>query len=156
MKVLNILNAKQISLPMFSLHERSGVSNMECDYLVIGAGVNGMSFVDELLHSSTDLTFIIIDKHAHPGGHWNDSYDFVTLHQPAQYYGVKSLPLASSGTSNDLSSHNELRGYFERVMKNFLSTGRVRFFPQCEYKGVVTIFARFCSYKYPLELDRKQ
>ena len=106
---------------------------MEVDYMVIGAGVTGLSFVDELLYSTTDLTFIIIDKYSQPGGHWNNSYDFVTLHQPAHFFGVKSLPL-SSGT-NDLSSHNELRVYFEHVMKNFLSTGRVKYFPQCEYKG---------------------
>ena len=68
--------------------------SLDCDYLIIGAGASGMSFLDELFHS-TSFTFIIVDKHAKPGGHWNDAYEFVTLHQPAQYYGVKSKQLGN-------------------------------------------------------------
>ena len=69
---------------------------LETDYLIIGSGAMGMAFVDEMLHGSAkhgknqNTEFIIIDKHAKPGGHWNDAYQFVTLHQPAAYYGVNS------------------------------------------------------------------
>ena len=72
------------------------IKKLETDYLVIGSGAMGMAFVDEMLFGSSkygnnqNTEFIIIDKHAKPGGHWNDAYQFVTLHQPAAYYGVNS------------------------------------------------------------------
>ena len=31
-----------------------------------------------------------------PGGHWNDAYSFVNLHQPSAFYGVNSLPLGAN------------------------------------------------------------
>ena len=31
---------------------------------------------------------LVVDRRAKPGGHWNDAYDFVRLHQPSLYYGV--------------------------------------------------------------------
>lgn len=106
---------------------------LECDYLVIGAGASGMAFTDELIHSTKDTTVIILDKRAKPGGHWNDAYDFVTLHQPAAFYGVNSKQLGRGG--NELATFCELRAYYELVMKELVSTGRVTFFPQCESKG---------------------
>ena len=72
------------------------IIKLETDYLVIGSGAMGMAFVDEMLIGSSNYgnnqntEFIIIDKHAKPGGHWNDAYQFVTLHQPAAFYGVNS------------------------------------------------------------------
>ena len=30
----------------------------------------GMAFVDELIHLNQDLTVILVDKRAQPGGHW--------------------------------------------------------------------------------------
>ena len=71
------------------------VTKLETDYLVVGAGAMGMAFVDELINCSAgtghDKTkVIIIDRRPKPGGHWFDAYDFVTLHQPAAFYGVNS------------------------------------------------------------------
>ena len=43
---------------------------LKADYLVVGAGVTGISFIDELIHNTTDITVIIVDKRAKPGGHW--------------------------------------------------------------------------------------
>ncbi len=36
---------------------------------------------------------VLIDDHSRPGGQWNDSYDFVRLHQPSEMYGVESTRL---------------------------------------------------------------
>ena len=70
------------------------------DYLIIGAGAMGMAFADEILKltakTGNDITeIVLVDKRAKPGGHWNDAYDFVRLHQPSYYYGVGSLSLGS-------------------------------------------------------------
>ena len=52
-----------------------------CDYLVVGAGASGMSFVDTLLlHAPEPVLVTLLDKREQPGGHWNDAYDYVTLH----------------------------------------------------------------------------
>ena len=65
---------------------------IETDYLVIGAGAMGMAFTDTIV-TETDASVVIVDRHAKPGGHWNDAYPFVRLHQPSAFYGVNSRPL---------------------------------------------------------------
>ena len=54
----------------------------ETDYLVKGAGASAMAFVDVMLRE-TDATFTIVDRRHAPGGHWNDAYPFLRLHQPS-------------------------------------------------------------------------
>ncbi|MEO0755046.1 MAG: NAD(P)-binding protein, partial [Pseudomonadota bacterium] len=65
---------------------------MQTDYLIIGAGAQGLIFADELLtHSDADI--VLVDRRDRVGGHWNDAYGFVRLHQPSAYYGVGSKAL---------------------------------------------------------------
>ncbi|HET8938855.1 MAG TPA: NAD(P)-binding protein [Polyangiales bacterium] len=64
---------------------------IETDYLVIGAGAMGLAFADELL-TRTDAHITIVDKRSAAGGHWNDAYPFVRLHQPSVFYGVERIP----------------------------------------------------------------
>jgi hypothetical protein len=104
------------------------------DYLVVGAGAMGMGFIDELIHSSTDTEAILLDTRAAPGGHWNDAYDFVRLHQPARTYGVNSRSLGSCDIM-DLASKAEILEHYELALKDLVATGRVRWFPQCRYLG---------------------
>ena len=59
--------------------------DLEVDYLVIGAGACGMAFAD-VIHSESGATIAIADRHAQPGGHWNEAYSFVRLHQPSAFY----------------------------------------------------------------------
>ena len=106
---------------------------LRCDYLVIGAGATGMAFVDGLIHSSRNIKVIVVDKRAKPGGHWNDAYPFVRLHQPAAWYGVNSRRLGSGGA--DLASKAQILAYYELVLDELKSTGRLTYFPQCEYLG---------------------
>lgn len=68
------------------------MSNIEADYVVIGAGASAMAFVDEILTHST-ASVIMVDRRDSPGGHWNDAYPFVRLHQPSEFYGVNSREL---------------------------------------------------------------
>ncbi len=121
----------------------TGNGPFEADYVVIGGGAVGMSFVDVILAES-DASVIMVDRRAHPGGHWNDAYSFVRLHQPATFYGVNSTEL-SRGTKDErgpnagmyeLASGNEVRAYFDRVLRDkFQPSGRVRYFPMSEYTG---------------------
>lgn len=113
------------------------------DYLVVGAGAAGMAFTDELLTHS-DATITIVDRRHAPGGHWIDAYPYVRLHQPSAFYGVSSMPLGqdvvdAAGTNAgyyELAGADEIRAYYAKVMeRRFLPSGRVRYFPNCEYLG---------------------
>jgi cation diffusion facilitator CzcD-associated flavoprotein CzcO len=67
---------------------------IDTDYLVVGAGAAGLSFVDTLV-SLSDARVVIVDREPRPGGHWLHAYPFVRLHQPSANYGVASRPLGS-------------------------------------------------------------
>ena len=62
-----------------------------------------------------------------------DAYPFVRLHQPAAWYGVNSKPLGSGGA--DLSSKAQILAYYELVMEDLVTTGRLTYLPQCEPQG---------------------
>ena len=100
---------------------------LETDYLVVGAGAMGLAFADEIIHGSKDARVLLVDRRAKAGGHWNDAYPFVTLHQPALYYGVNSQKLGSGG--GDLVSRAEILSYDEKVIKKLTATGRFTFLP---------------------------
>ena len=114
------------------------------DYLIVGAGAVGLAFADTLLSESPDAHMTIVDRHGQPGGHWNDAYPFVALHQPSAFYGVNSLSLGSGirdshGVNSglyELASGPEVSGYFNAVMqRQLLPSGRVRYLPMTDHLG---------------------
>ena len=105
----------------------------ETDYLIIGAGAMGIAFADEIFTKQVKATLTIVDRRAKAGGHWNNAYPFVRLHQPAVFYGVNSLELGNGTT--DLSSKSEILTYYEQVMTKFKNSGRVEFLAQHNYLG---------------------
>jgi len=136
---------------------------LKTDYLIIGSGAVGMAFADVLL-AETDANIIIVDKHHKPGGHWNDAYSFVTLHQPSSFYGVSSREL-SNGTVDEiglnkglaeLASGAEVMAYFDQVMKHtFLPSGRVQYFPMCEYLGNGEFVSMLSDNRYEVKINEK-
>ncbi|HEU0190914.1 MAG TPA: NAD(P)/FAD-dependent oxidoreductase [Mycobacterium sp.] len=106
--------------------------HLDTDYLILGAGAMGMGFADVILDGDPKAHIVIVDRHANPGGHWNDAYPFVRLHQPALYYGLNSTKLGRGGA--DLASYGEILGYYRAAMDRFLATGRVRFLSMSEYQ----------------------
>jgi hypothetical protein len=114
---------------------------IETDYLVIGAGATAMAFVDTLL-SETDAHVVMVDRHHRPGGHWNDAYPFVGLHQPSAFYGVNSRELSTwtkdeTGLNKgmyELATGAEVLNHFDQVMRQrFLPSGHVQWFPMSDY-----------------------
>jgi hypothetical protein len=115
----------------------------ETDYLVVGCGASALSFIDVMLRES-DATFTIVDRRHAPGGHWNDAYPFVRLHQPSAYYGVASRVLGrgekdTSGFNQgyyELATGTEVTQYFHTLMRDvFLPSGRVTYLPLSEHVG---------------------
>ncbi|MCH6469851.1 NAD(P)-binding protein [Sinomonas terrae] len=115
---------------------------LEADYLIVGSGAVGLAFADVLIHE-TDSTVALVDRHHAPGGHWNDAYPFVRLHQPSATYGVNSLSLGDGGRDTTpwnlgmcrRDSSATILSYYEQLMTGFLATGRVRYFPLTDYQG---------------------
>jgi hypothetical protein len=127
-------------------------AHLETDYLIVGAGATGMGFADVILSEDPAARIVIVDRRADPGGHWNDAYAFVRLHQPAAYYGLNSEQLGQGG--GDLTSGAAIVAYYKKAMDRFLQTGRVQFLSMCEYEpegrivskvdsgGITTVTAR--------------
>lgn len=114
------------------------------DYLIVGAGAVGLAFADSLLDEDPDCHITFVDKHAKPGGHWNDAYGFVALHQPSAFYGVNSMAFASEAIDTHganaglhaLASGTEVLAYFEKVMNmRLLPSGRVAYHRLSEFRG---------------------
>ena len=118
-------------------------SSINVDYLIAGSGAMGLAFADVLINE-TNATVALVDRHDRPGGHWNDAYPFVRLHQPSAFYGVSSRRLGNNAKDKsgwnkglfELASGSEVCTYFDQVMqRKLLPTGRVQYFPMSEYLG---------------------
>jgi hypothetical protein len=132
----------QVSAPT-SKTNTSNDDTLQTDYLVKGCGASAMAFVDVML-KETNANFIMVDKRTAPGGHWNDAYPFVRLHQPSAHYGAASRALGHGRTDStgfnqgllELASGFEVTDYFHQLMRDtFLATGRVSFHPMSEVLG---------------------
>ena len=116
---------------------------MQADYLVVGAGAMGMAFTDALLdHSGARV--VLVERRDGVGGHWRHAYPFVRLHQSSTFYGVASTVLGAgriqqSGPEAGLHERADqptICAYYEEVLADrMLGSGRVRFFPGCDYVG---------------------
>jgi hypothetical protein len=114
------------------------MTSLATDYLILGAGTTGLAFADTLIEQDPTAQVMLVDRRGRPGGHWVDSYPFVTLHQPSAFYGVNSLPLGqgridatglNAGLA-ELATGAEVCAYFERVLHDkLLASGRVRWLP---------------------------
>ena len=102
-----------------------------------------MAFTDALI-GNAEADVIMVDRRYGPGGHWNDAYPFVRLHQPSATYGVTSRALGNDTIDTTGSNAGfyeratgvEICDYFRRVLDDhLLGSGRVRFFGQSDYLG---------------------
>jgi hypothetical protein len=102
-----------------------------------------MAFTDALIADS-DATVILADRRHAPGGHWNEAYPFVRLHQPSAFYGVNSLSLGQDRIDvaglnagfYEQASGPELCHYFRRALDNLLASGQVTWRGGHEYVGM--------------------
>jgi hypothetical protein len=125
---------------------------IKTDYLVVGAGAAGLAFADSLVtHSSAEV--VMVDRRHRPGGHWNDAYPFVRLHQPSAFYGVTSRVLGTDSIDRrgpnaglyERATGAEVSAYFEQVTGDLEASGRVRFFGLSDYRGSEDGKHRFVS-----------
>ncbi len=139
------------------------MEHLQTDYLIIGSGAVGMAFVDTMLAES-EARFIMVDRHHMPGGHWNDAYPFVRLHQPSAFYGVASKALGSNridkaGSNQgfyELASGAETLAYFDQVMReHFLPSGRVPYYPMCDWTGGTDFKSLVSGETYTVDVSKR-
>lgn len=115
---------------------------LRADYLVIGAGAAAMAFVDALIDHA-DVRVVMVDRRYAAGGHWLDAYPFVRLHQASAFYGVASTMLGGGQVQvagpekglHERATAAEVSAYYQRVLERMTSSGKVEFYPSCEYLG---------------------
>ncbi len=114
---------------------------LDTDYLVVGAGAMGMAFADALIDHA-DVHVTLIDRRHAAGGHWQDAYPFVQLHQASIFYGVASTVLGTGAVQHEgpetglqeRARRSEIQAYYDDVLyRRFLRTGRVTFLAASEY-----------------------
>ncbi len=115
--------------------------SLKTDYLVVGAGAMGMAFTDALIDHA-DVHVTLVDDRQTAGGHWQDAYPFVQLHQASLFYGVASTVLGSSAVQQrgpeaglqERARQPEIQAYFDDILhRRFLGSGRVTFLGGSRY-----------------------
>jgi hypothetical protein len=117
--------------------------SLETDYLVVGAGAMGMAFTDALIdHADVHVTLVDL-RHA-AGGHWQDAYPFVQLHQASLFYGVASTELGTGAVQeqgpesglHERARRAEILAYYDHILyRRFLGSGRVTFLGGSEFRA---------------------
>jgi hypothetical protein len=123
---------------------------VDADYLVLGAGAMGMAFTDALTDHA-DVRVALVDRRHSVGGHWLEAYPFVRLHQASAFYGVASTLLGGGRVQQrgpeaglqERATQSEICAYYGHILADrMLESGKVEFFPNCEYVGNRTLVSR--------------
>jgi hypothetical protein len=117
--------------------------SLETDYLVVGAGAMGMAFTDALIDHA-DVHVTLVDRRHAGGGHWQDAYPFVQLHQASLFYGVSSTVLGAGGVQQtgpeaglqERARKSQITAYYDDILhRHFIGTGRVTFLGGSDYRA---------------------
>lgn len=138
------------------------VGVVDADYLVVGAGAAGMAFTDALIDHA-DVSVVLVDRRHGAGGHWLDAYPFVRLHQASAFYGVASTLLGDGRVQRDgpeaglheRATAPEICAYYADVLQRMLGSGRVSFYPNCEYLGAGRFGSRLSGQRYEVRVRRR-
>jgi hypothetical protein len=115
-----------------------------------------MAFADSLTRNA-DVKIALIDRRHGPGGHWLDAYPFVRLHQASSFYGVASTLLGTGSIQHEgpeaglheRADAAEICAYYQRVLnEQLVPSGRMGFYPNCEYLGDGTFVSLVSGERY--------
>jgi hypothetical protein len=117
------------------------IRSLQTDYLVVGAGAMGMAFTDALIDHA-DVHVTLVDRRATAGGHWQDAYPFVQLHQASLFYGVASTVLGRGHVQQrgpeaglqERARQPQIQAYYDDILhRRFLGSDRVTFLAVSEH-----------------------
>src|SRR4051794_36148449 len=101
----------------------------------------GMAFTDALIDHA-DVHVTLVDRRHAAGGHWQDAYPFVQLHQASVFYGVASTGLGTGAVQHEgpesglqeRARRAEIQHYYDEILyRRFIGSGRVTFLRGSEY-----------------------
>jgi hypothetical protein len=139
---------------------------METDYLVLGAGAMGMAFTDALIDHA-DVHVTLVDRRHAAGGHWQDAYPFVQLHQASVFYGVASTVLGTGAVQQqgpetglqERARRSEIQSYYDDILyRRFIGSGRVTFLGASEHRqdgGAHLVTSRVSGETVEVEVRRR-
>jgi hypothetical protein len=106
----------------------------------------------------------MVDRRHGAGGHWLGAYPFVRLHQASAFYGVASTLLGAGRIQPDgpeaglheRATAPEICAYYARVLgERMLGSGRVSFYPGCDYVGDGQFVSRVSGQRYEVRVRRR-
>lgn len=115
-----------------------------------------MAFTDALIDHA-DVRVALVDRRPAAGGHWLDAYPFVRLHQASAFYGVASTLLGGGRLQQggpeaglqERATVSEICAYYDHILADrLLASGKVEFFPGCEYAGDRAFVSRLSGQRY--------
>ncbi|MBX3314074.1 MAG: pyridine nucleotide-disulfide oxidoreductase [Actinobacteria bacterium] len=101
----------------------------------------GMAFTDALVDHA-DVHVTLVDRRHAAGGHWQDAYPFVRLHQASAFYGVASTLLGGGRVQragpeaglHERALRAEILTYYDAVLQRLIDSGRVTFLGGSEHR----------------------
>ena len=90
---------------------------IDCALCIVGAGIAGLN----ALHSASRYLapgdrVVLVDAGDEPGGMWNETYDFVRLHQPHALFTVGDIPWARKMPRQHLADRQEVGEQFRHCL----------------------------------------
>jgi hypothetical protein len=116
--------------------------SLQTDYLVVGAGAMGMAFTDALIDHA-DVHVTLVDRRPAAGGHWQDAYPFVQLHQASLFYGVASTVLGDGAVQQtgpeaglqERARRSQIQAYYDDILhRRFVGSNRVTFLGSSDHR----------------------
>jgi len=94
-----------------SVNEPSTVE--DCDLCIVGAGICGLNFLfSASQYLSKENKVVLADRNPSFGGMWNDTYDYVRLHQPHPLFTVGNFSWSLDRERSHLATREEVLDHF--------------------------------------------
>lgn len=91
---------------------------LHCDLCIIGAGLTGLN---ALFAAKENLPkgarVLLIDRHEGAGGMWNETYDYVRLHQPHPMFTAGNIPWNWNKPRDYLATGKEVRAHLRHCLE---------------------------------------
>lgn len=90
---------------------------LDCELCIIGAGIGGLN----ALHSASSYLkatdrVVLVDQHPLPGGMWQDTYEFVRLHQPHPMFTAGNIAWKKRMPAEHLAYRHEVTEQFAHCL----------------------------------------
>ena len=107
----------------------------EFDLCIVGAGYAGLNaaFVASR-HLPRTARVLVLDKHLHAGGMWNDAYSYVRLHQPYRFFTAGNIPWSLRRERSYLATRDEVAAHLRHCFD--VISSRFRVDPRWGWAGV--------------------